>query len=64
VRPNPEHVYFSVDDLDATHARARDAGCRQLTEIELKPWGERSFYGRDLFDNPICFVDSKTTFTG
>jgi hypothetical protein len=22
------------------------------------------FYGRDLFDNPICFVDSQTVFTG
>jgi uncharacterized glyoxalase superfamily protein PhnB len=64
VGPNPQYVYFSVDDLDATHTRAREAGCRELTEIEVRPWGERSFYGQDPFDNPICFVDSQTLFTG
>ena len=64
VGPNPQYVYFSVDDLDATHTRAREAGCRELTEIEVRPWGERSFYGQDPSDNPICFVDSKTLFTG
>ena len=64
VGPNPQHVYFSVDDLDAAHARAEQAGCRELTAIEVRPWGERSFYARDPFENPICFVDSQTLFTG
>ena len=64
VGPNPQYVYFSVDDLDATHTRALEAGCRELTGIEVRPWGERSFYVQDPFDNPICFVDSKTLFTG
>jgi catechol 2,3-dioxygenase-like lactoylglutathione lyase family enzyme len=64
VGPNPQHVYFGVDDLDAAHARAERAGCRELTEIEVRPWGERSFYARDPFENPICFVDSQTLFTG
>ena len=32
--------------------------------IETRPWGERSFYARDPFGNPICFVDEKSTFTG
>jgi uncharacterized glyoxalase superfamily protein PhnB len=63
VGPNPQHVYFSVDDLDAAHARAEHAECRELTSIEIRPWGERSFYARDPFDNPICFVDSQTLFT-
>jgi hypothetical protein len=58
------HVYFSVDDLDAAHARAKEAGCRELIGIEVRPWGERSFFARDAFDNPICFVDSQTLFTG
>ena len=62
--PNPQHVYFSVDDLDAAQMRAKDAGCRELTAIEVRPWGERSFYARDPFGNPICFVDSQTLFTG
>jgi uncharacterized glyoxalase superfamily protein PhnB len=64
VGPNPQNVYFSVEDLDAAYERAREAGCRHLTGIEVRPWGERSFYGSDLFDHPICFVDSRTLFTG
>jgi catechol 2,3-dioxygenase-like lactoylglutathione lyase family enzyme len=64
VGPNPQHVYFSVDDLDNAHACAERAGCSELTNIELRPWGERSFYARDPFENPICFVDSQTLFTG
>jgi len=62
--PNPHYVYFSADELDETFRRAREAGCRHLGEIEVQPWGERSFYARDPFDNPICFVDSQTLFTG
>jgi uncharacterized glyoxalase superfamily protein PhnB len=64
VGPNPQYVYFSVDDLDAAHERASEAGCRELTDIQVQPWGERSFYARDPFGNPICFVDSQTVFTG
>ena len=45
VGPNPEHVYFGVDDLEAVHDRAAGAGCRELTEVAVQPWGERSFYG-------------------
>ncbi|MEX2210971.1 MAG: VOC family protein [Gaiellaceae bacterium] len=62
--PNPDYVYFAVDDLEAVHERARAAGCRELTPIETQPWGERSFYGRDPYGNPVCFVDEETTFTG
>lgn len=64
VGPNPQNVYFSVGDLNAAYERARAAGCQTLTAIEVRPWGERSFYGSDPFDNPICFVDSQTLFTG
>jgi uncharacterized glyoxalase superfamily protein PhnB len=64
VGPNPQYVYFSVEDLDAAHARAAAAGCRELTGIAVQPWGERSFYARDPFGNPICFVDARTLFTG
>jgi uncharacterized glyoxalase superfamily protein PhnB len=64
-RPNPDHVYFAVADLEAAFARARNAGCRELEpQIETRPWGERSFYARDPFGNPICFVDERTVFTG
>ena len=64
VGPNPQYVYFGVDDLAALRGRACEAGCRDATEIEVQPWGERSFYAHDPFGNPICFVDETTRFTG
>ncbi|MBM3925795.1 MAG: VOC family protein [SAR202 cluster bacterium] len=63
-RPNPDHVYLSVDDLEAVHRRAKEAGCRELGPIAKRPWGERSFYCKDPFGNPLCFVDQATVFTG
>jgi uncharacterized glyoxalase superfamily protein PhnB len=63
--PNPNYVYFAVPDLDATFQRAKTAGCSELDqEIKTMPWGERMFYGKDPFGNPISFVDEKTMFTG
>jgi len=63
--PNPDHVYFAVDDLEATFTRCRSAGCGGIDErIEQRPWGERSFYAADPFGNKLCFVDRKTVFTG
>ena len=64
VGPNPQNIYFSVENLDVAYERAREAGCRDLTAIEVQPWGERSFCASDPFENPICFVDSQTLFTG
>lgn len=72
-RPNPEIVYFAVPDLEETLLRAREAGAQELegksldesgNQIAVRPWGERSFYARDLFGNPLCFVDEGTMFTG
>ena len=37
---------------------ARSAGFAQ------RPWGERSFYATDPFDNPLCFVARDSVFTG
>lgn len=65
MRPNLEHVYFSVDDLAAAYERAKSAGCSWLgDDISVRPWGERSFYARDPWGNPICFVEAGTEFTG
>ena len=72
-RPNPEWLYFAVDDLEATYAACRDAGAEPSREdvhgepageIVTRPWGERSFYALDPFGNRICFVDRTTAFTG
>ena len=62
---NPDHVYFAVDKLEDVFQRAKDSGCDWIEEkIKTRPWGERSFYARDPFGNPICFVDETTIFTG
>jgi predicted enzyme related to lactoylglutathione lyase len=62
--PNSEHVYLAVVDLESYHQRA--AALRALSPemgaIETRPWGERSFYLKDPFGNPLCFVDESTLF--
>ena len=72
-RPNFDHVYFAVPDLEAVHDRAKAVGGiadevgdgnLPMGEIARRPWGERSFYMHDPFGNPLCFVDDKTLFTG
>jgi predicted enzyme related to lactoylglutathione lyase len=62
---NPEHIYFSVADLDAIFERAKHAGCKDVdASIKTQPWGERMFYAVDPFGNQISFVDERTVFTG
>ena len=63
-RPNPEPIYFAVDDLDAVHRRAVEMDALIDDPIATQPWGERSFYLRDPFGNRLCMVDQDTLFTG
>jgi len=71
-KTNPDYVYFSVQDLEAVHARAGELGClskgevhgKSAGDIVTRPWGERSFYAYDPFGNGLCFVDERTVFTG
>jgi len=72
-RPNFDHVYFAVDDLEAVFARAERLGGLSkevgdgglpMGEIARRPWGERSFYVQDPFGNPLCVVDAGSIFTG
>ena len=70
--PIGDHIYFSVANLDAVFARAKELDCLEKDdvhgtpsgEINVRPWGERSFYCRDPFGNGLCFVDEKTLFSG
>jgi catechol 2,3-dioxygenase-like lactoylglutathione lyase family enzyme len=74
VTPNPDHIYFAVDDIEQVYEKAKAAGASfppgvtphtgPMGEIAKRPWGERSFYVSDPFGNKICFVDRKTVFTG
>ncbi|HSF18165.1 MAG TPA: VOC family protein [Vicinamibacteria bacterium] len=65
-RPNQDHIYFAVSDLESVHERATALGglSEDMGTIEKRPWGEVSFYMKDPFGNPLCFVDEKTLFTG
>jgi catechol 2,3-dioxygenase-like lactoylglutathione lyase family enzyme len=72
-RSNIENIYIAVDDLDATYKLFLEATTNSLGgellegewgNIEKRAWDERSFYVRDPFGNPICFVESGTEFTG
>lgn len=59
-----EYLYFGVDDLEDMLARVRGAGGVVDAPIETMPWGERLFYAKDPFGNPIAFVDRRTLFVG
>ena len=59
-----QYLYFSVEDLAATHAACARAGARDMTAIKAMPWGETQFYALDPFDTPISFVQAGTEFTG
>jgi catechol 2,3-dioxygenase-like lactoylglutathione lyase family enzyme len=64
-RPSPEHIYLAVEDLEAAYVRVEAAEGVEIEDpIRRRPWGERSFYARDPFGNPLCFVDAGTVFTG
>ncbi len=63
-RPNQEYVYFSTADLAGARARAVTARpSTGPTEIRDMPWGERSFYLTDPWDNPLCIVEEGSEFT-
>ena len=59
-----QYLYFSVADLESVQKRVLDAGGEIAAEIDSMPWGERLFYAKDPFGNPISFVDESTVFTG
>jgi catechol 2,3-dioxygenase-like lactoylglutathione lyase family enzyme len=71
-RPNFEHIYFAVADVESAFQRAQAVGGLAaeigdgklpMGKIAKRPWGERSFYMKDPFGNPLCFVDERTVFT-
>ncbi len=46
-------VHFHSDDLDATFAKARDAGAEIVQEPTDQPWGTRDFAVRDPSGNLV-----------
>jgi len=70
--PAAKALYFTVRDLDAAFARAQALGCLSQEAVHdapgggivVRPWGERSFYALDPWQNPLCFVDETTVYRG
>ena len=70
--PAAKALYFTVRDLDALHARAASLGALSTEmvhgmvggDINVRPWGERSFYADDPWGNPLCFVEEGTIYRG
>ena len=70
--PAAKALYFTVKDLDAIFARAKSLGCLSKEDvhgesggkISVRPWGERSFYAQDPWNNPMCFVEAGTIYPG
>lgn len=44
--------------------RVREFGGLVDSQINKMPWGERLFYAKDPFGNPISFVDQNSVFRG
>ncbi len=64
-KPLPDRLYFAVRNLEAAYVNATACDCSDVEGgIEAHPWGERSFYLKDPFGNPLGFVDENTIFTG
>ena len=70
--PAAKALYFTVNDLDAAFQRANAMQCLSRETVHdgpgggivVRPWGERSFYVEDPWNNPLCFVEEGTVYTG
>lgn len=56
---SPTELYFRVPDLDATVARLRDAGARELSAAADRPWGERVAYFADPDANVVAVAQAR-----
>jgi hypothetical protein len=58
--------------VDAVFAHAKALGCLSREDvhgvsggsISVRPWGERSFYAEDKWQNPLCFVEAGRIYSG
>ena len=56
--PNPDWIYIATNDLELARANADAVDARITEDIEVFPWGARSFYLRDPDGNGLCFTDA------
>lgn len=65
-------LYFTVNNLEDLHERAKQLKCLSQEDVHdgpsggivVRPWGERSFYVEDPWKNPLCFVEAGTVYGG
>lgn len=70
--PAAKALYFTVNDLEAIFERAKALKCLSRESVHdapgggivVRPWGERSFYVEDPWQNPLCFVEEGTVYAG
>jgi predicted enzyme related to lactoylglutathione lyase len=70
--PAAKALYFTVRDLESAFGRAKELGCLSRENVHdapgggivVRPWGERSFYAEDPWNNPLCFVEEGTVYRG
>ena len=59
-----QYIYFAAADLEGVLRRVAGAGGSVVSGIKSMPWGERMFYAKDPFGNPISFVAEDTLSFG
>jgi catechol 2,3-dioxygenase-like lactoylglutathione lyase family enzyme len=60
-----QYFYFATHELERVFEKLKKIDGNLIQQpIETMPWGERLFYAKDPFGNPICFIDEETVFTG
>ena len=65
LEPNPEIVYFSMEEaLETVRDTWLGGGGTLADDIRTHDWGETSFYGVDPWGNQICFIAAGTEFSG
>jgi predicted enzyme related to lactoylglutathione lyase len=70
--PAAKALYFTVNDLEKAFERASELNCLSRESVHdapgggivVRPWGERSFYVVDPWQNPLCFVEQGTVYKG
>lgn len=70
--PAAKALYFTVSDLEGAFERAKALHSLSREDVHdapgggivVRPWGERSFYVKDPWENPLCFVEDGTVYTG
>jgi len=70
--PAAKALYFTIKDLEGAYERAHALGCLSQEDVHdkpgggivVRPWGERSFYVMDPWQNPLCFVEEGTVYAG